>query len=64
MGRWYAGETEQATESEEAEAVAQRLGEPGAIAMIRMDRALQALARTGDIQSFDRFAQWYLDHCL
>ena len=45
----------------EADATAERIGESGAVAIIRMARAVSALSRQGDLEAFERFARWFID---
>ncbi|HJN45779.1 MAG TPA: hypothetical protein QF572_16555 [Vicinamibacterales bacterium] len=61
MARWCVGDTELVEEAVDAEATAERVGGLGAIAVIRMARAVNALSRRGDLEVFEAFARWYID---
>ena len=61
MARWCVGDAELAEEARQAEATAERIGESGAVAIIRMARAVSALSRQGDLEAFERFARWFID---
>ena len=61
IARWCVGDTELVEEAQHAEETAERVGEFGAVAIIRMARALNALTRQGDLEAFERFARWFID---
>ena len=61
MARWCVGDAELVEEARHAEETAERVGELGAVAIIRMARALNALTRKGDLEAFERFARWFID---
>lgn len=61
MARWCVGDAELAEEAREAEATAEQVGGLGAMAIIRMSRAVNALSRHGDLEAFEQFARWFID---
>ena len=61
MARWCVGDAELAEEAREAEATAEQVGGLGAMAIIRMSRAVNALSRHGDFEAFEQFARWFID---
>ena len=61
MARWCVGDPELVEEERNAEATAERVGGSGAVAIIRMARAVSALGRQGDLEAFERFARWFID---
>ena len=61
VARWCVGDTELVEEAKQAEETAERIGGAGAVAIIRMGRAVSALGRQGDLEAFERFARWFID---
>ena len=61
LARWCVGDAELAEEAQQAEETAERVGDLGASAIIRMSRAVNALTRQGDLEAFERFARWFID---
>ena len=61
MARWCVGDAEPVEEAREAEATAERIGGLGAVAIIRMARAVNRLSRQGDLDALEVFARWFID---
>ena len=61
MARWSVGDAELAEEARQAEETAERIGESGAVAIIRMARAVSMLSRQGDFEALEVFARWFID---
>ena len=61
MARWCVGDAESVDEAREAEAIAERIGGLGAVAVIRMARAMNRLSRQGDLDALEAFARWFID---
>ena len=61
MARWSVGDAELVEEARQAEETAERIGESGAVAIIRMARAVSMLSRQGDFDALEVFARWFID---
>jgi len=61
LARLCVGDSELVEEAQHAEETAERVGEVGPVAIIRMARTLNALTRQGDLEAFEQFARWFID---